>query len=202
MSQGKVKIMKKLLVLLIPLLFSPNAYAEQNTVYEESCELLSLALGKHTLSDVQKELGPSEQFHIGDASSSEDKVCYMFSEGDQIAYLNFGSNSEMAGSPDYKLTSIYLSFSAPSSLNRSKCVSISPSIANVSTKNGLKLSLLLQELEEILGSPKDSYKNTHKYQNCIQIDLPEDDPNYVTTGVKERRVSLMGYCHTMMCVLQ
>ena len=113
--------MKKMVVFLVSLILSSNVYADQNVVYEESCEVLGLVLGKHTLSDVQKKLGFSEQFHNGDAATSEDKVCYILSKGEETAYLEFGSNSEMAGPPDYELTSIYLSFSASPSLNRSNC---------------------------------------------------------------------------------
>ena len=82
---------------------------DKESILINTCEIFGLVLGENSLADVDKVIGQSRQIHIGEAATSEYIKCYHLVQGNNSAYLIFGSHGEMAGHPDYKLTSTIIS---------------------------------------------------------------------------------------------
>ena len=172
------KIMKKYLLVILFLLFIPSVNAGQESALINSCKIFGLALGKNSLSDVESVLGPAKQIHIGDASTSEDIKCYHLDQGNNSVYLKFGSNAEMAGSPDYKLTSIVLSYSPFDFIKKAEVANVPLFNKELVTKSGLSLGITTKETEATLGEPTEVKDNKYVYSKYIKKYLPKDDKNY------------------------
>lgn len=170
--------MKKYLLIILFLIFIPKSYAAQNSTLVDTCNIFGLVLGENSLSDVEKVLGPAKQILIGDAAKAEYIKCYHFGGGNNSVYLKFGSNSEMAGPPDFKLTSISLSYKPFNFIKQSDITEISSFNINLGTKSKLKLGLSMIRIVAILGKPTKAEGDKYEYSKCIKKTLSKDDKNY------------------------
>ncbi|MCG8335776.1 MAG: hypothetical protein MJE63_14760 [Proteobacteria bacterium] len=170
--------MKKLLTIFISLLTFQHLHADQGRDYSKSFEILGLRLGINTLFDVASKLGNSDRFHTGEAGTSEYKVCYKVSQGDETIYLEFGSHGEMAGVPNFILTSFSLRSGQETLSYHTRCSPLNGSKIKAMTKSGLRLGISRHELRAILGKPEKTTDNSSRYSKCIQKKVPENHALY------------------------
>ncbi len=137
-----------------------------------------IEVGRSALMDVQAKIGAGAVMHSGDATASEESVCYQ----DGIVVVRFFSDSEMATGGGIS------SVSLEQSPNASGCGAWPGTIPPVFS-NGLKVGMTRDEVEKILGKAPDVQGPEWKYATAFQKPLAQNDPVYEKWKAEKRACS-------------
>lgn len=143
-----------------------------------SLTFLGITPGESTLNDVTRAFGKAETWRTGDAAASETKICYRMSVVSEETTVVFASHSEMAGPPNYRVTSIRLYGPEIPFTENQNCINVRLDGKVLATSSGLKLGLAEQELLAKLGKPDRKSGEDRIYTSCVTEPMLPSDPNY------------------------
>jgi len=165
-------------------IFTTTAEAESK-IGRGSLTFLGITPGESTFNDVTRAFGRAEARRTGDAGTSETNLCYRILEVSGETTIVFASHSEMAGPPNFKVTSIRLYGPDIPFTENQDCTGIRFDGKVLSTSNGLKLGLTEQELLAKLGDPKRRSGDNLIYTSCVTEPMLPSDPNFAYWSRKE-----------------
>ena len=147
---------------------------QSGSLSQKHRDILGFVLGRDSFQDAQRLFGKANVWHSGDASTSEDKICYFSSNGEQQMVIVFASNSEMSmGVVDE------VRFLKGNVAFIDKCAKIKISSKKPQTKSGLFAGMSVKKMKEILGRPTEEEKEFIVYSYCDKKELKPDDPLYL-----------------------
>ena len=158
--------------------FGCCAFAAKPELSVQSISLLGIqAGGSSTLDEVVSKLGHAERWHSGDASESEDKLCYRVPHDSGEVTVVFGSSGEMA-SPKGQVTSIRLFGPTVEFPERARCARTVSKAVRIATANGLSLGMSQVQVKSLFWQKAPSENGALEYQFCKQRHIAESDPAF------------------------
>lgn len=137
-------------------------------------DIMGFVLGRDSFERAQRLFGDTNVWHSGDASTSEDKICYFTGNGEQQIAMVFASNSEMSmGAVDQ------VRFLKGNVAFTDRCSKTNLSSKKLQTKSGLYVDMALKKMKDILGRPTEEEKELIVYSYCDKKELKPDDPLYL-----------------------
>jgi len=147
-------------------------------ITDDSLTFLGVQAGrKDTLSSVTRRLGKTEEWHTGDASTSESKICYRIKTGEGDLVVVFASNSEMAN-PQGQINHIRVYASASTFSQRKRCASLSVGVSDLKTTSGLRVGVSPDEVQTTLGPKRIASNQSLTYSACSKQYLRKADPYF------------------------
>ena len=165
----------------IAFLLSSAAFAGENGRALSRADLAVLDFapgGIKTLGDVTRKLGQAASWHTGDASESENKVCYVLASEPAPMYLVFGSSGEMA-SPKGQVNTIKLLSSLGAGASNPPCARLTYSGA-LTVANGLRLGMAQDRVQKLLGAGSLGANGGLEYSTCRQVPFAKGSSGYKT----------------------
>ncbi len=152
--------------------------ARPGSLAQKHRDIMGFVLGRDSFERAEKLFGDANVWHSGDASASEDKICYFTSNGEQQIIMVFASNSEMSmGAVDE------VRFLKGNVAFINKCSKIKLSSKKLQTKSGLYVGMSVKKMKDILGRPTEEEKELIVYSYCDKKELKPDDPLYLDCKV-------------------
>lgn len=151
------------------------------TLPQQHRTIMDFVLGRDSFNNAQKQFGETEKWHTGDASTSEDKICYFYRSGTEQMSMVFSSNSEMSmGAVD----AIFLLQGNVAFLD--KCRKINITSKKLQTKSGLYVGMPIKKMKGLLGRPTEEKKELIIYSYCDEKELRPKDPLYSSCKVDDK----------------
>jgi hypothetical protein len=135
--------------------------------------IMGFVLGRDSFESAQRLFGKVNAWHSGDASTSEDKVCYFIGDGEQQIVMVFASNSEMSkGDVDE------VRFLKGNVAFLDKCSKIRLPSKKLQTESGLYVGMSVKKMKDILGRPTEEKMELIVYSFSDEKELKPEDPLY------------------------
>jgi hypothetical protein len=165
---------------LLPLIFAQAHAVDRARMAKDEMTILNVDVGRNdTLANVVARLGKAREWHTGDASESESKICYKISTDHAEVIVVFASNGEMS-SPKGQVTSIRLYGEGAAFPQRRHCARLAVPSEAIGIANGLKLGLTPDDVRTILGPEQISKRQSLSYTHCAKKYWRKSDPFYRT----------------------
>ena len=140
---------------------------------EKHRNVMGFVLGRDSFEHAKTLLGDVNVWHSGDASTSEDKICYVADSGKQQAIMVLASNSEMSmGAVDE------VRFLKGEVAFKDRCSKVKLPLKNLQTKSGLFVGMPVKKMKEMLGRPTEEKKELIVYSFYDMKELTPEDPLY------------------------
>lgn len=171
-----MQIVAAAMAVTVGVIASPALSAER-AIPEAAVTFLGVTAGStDTLKTVIGRLGVAKQWHTGDASASEWKICYKIGEGSDRVIIVFASNSEMS-SPKGQVTDIRIYGPRSSFAAQHRCSAIADP-GELRTANGVGLDASSQQIFEALWKRPASKRGSLHYESCRKRYLERSSPYF------------------------
>jgi hypothetical protein len=149
-------------------------------------EVLGFTVGAGNFAEAKKALGSANEWHSGDAASSETKICYFSPDSKAPVTVVLAQNSEMSS----RIDEIRLIQGQIDS--RSECAQLGKAAQSIRTRSGLHVGMTEHQLRAILGEPTYAADGLLFYYWHKDRELKHSDPAYSACLVGERSHETLG----------
>ncbi len=153
--------------------------SQEGDLPTSSRRILGFRLGEHSFDDAQRVLGMALPWHSGDAAASEDKVCYVARDGEEVVTMVLSANSEMSGGQIDGMTLI----AGPIGFAERCLLMTSRHPDEVRTESGIHLGMSMDQMKAVLGQPTEVRGEYVFYTYCREKTLTPTDPAFAQCKV-------------------
>lgn len=135
--------------------------------------VMGFVLGRDSFESAKRLFGKAKMWHSGDASTSEDKICYFTASDKQQVVIVFASNSEMSTGAVDEIRLLKGKFAF-----LDKCSKTNLPSKKLQTKSGIHIGMSVKKLKSILGQPTEDKRELIVYSYCDKKEFLPEHPLY------------------------